>query len=155
LSTTSEDLCATDEDAWIDTERPTDQAQNDDHADAETATAAGYAQATTARRARLAVILDVATLAQILPAHISLPSKFLAIALVTIAWPISQSNRGGSPARSLSSRILALYQRRRTYVSLEFPVAMGPQKRRKMIFNTSPSPNSQAIDRSVPGILPM
>src|SRR5215472_13662010 len=76
LSTTGEDLCATDEDAWIDTERPTDQAENDDHADAETATAAGYAQAATARRARLPVILDVATLAQILPAHVPLPSEF-------------------------------------------------------------------------------
>jgi hypothetical protein len=76
LSTTGEDLCATDEDAWIDTERPPDQAENDDHADAETAAAAGYAQAATARRARLAVILDVGTLAQIIPAHICLPSEF-------------------------------------------------------------------------------
>src|SRR6516162_4917264 len=74
VSTTGEDLCAANQDAWIDTERPADQAENDDHADAETATAAGYAQAATARRARLAVILDVATLAQILPAHISLPN---------------------------------------------------------------------------------
>jgi len=57
LSATGEDLCATDEDAWIDTERPADQAENDDHPDAETAAAAGYAQAATTRRARLAVIL--------------------------------------------------------------------------------------------------
>src|SRR5215472_1971987 len=80
LSTTGEDLCTTNQDAWIDTERPADQAENDDHA-----------EAATARRARLAVILDVGTLAQILPAHISLPPEFfriLAIALVTIAWLI-------------------------------------------------------------------
>src|SRR5215469_6601251 len=77
LSATGENLCATDEDAWIDTERPADQAENDDHADPETATAAGYAQAATTRGASLAVILDVATLAQILPTHISLPSEFL------------------------------------------------------------------------------
>jgi hypothetical protein len=38
-------------------------AENDDHPDAETATAAGYAQAATTRRARLAVILYVGTLA--------------------------------------------------------------------------------------------
>src|SRR6516164_501557 len=75
LSTTGEDLCAADEDAGIDTERPADQAKNDDHADAEAATAAGYAQAATARRAGLAIILDVGTLAQIIPAHISLPSE--------------------------------------------------------------------------------
>src|SRR6516225_6526610 len=75
LSATGKNLCAADKHAWIDTERPADQAENDDHADAETATAARYAEAATARRARLAVILDVGTLAQILPAHISLPSE--------------------------------------------------------------------------------
>src|SRR6516225_2017058 len=76
LSTTGEDLCAADKHAWIDTERPADQTENNDHADAETATATGYAQAPAARRTRLAVILDVATLAQIVPAHILLPSEF-------------------------------------------------------------------------------
>ena len=76
VSTTGEDLCAANEHAWIDTERPADQAENDDHPDAETATAARYAEAATARRARLAVILDIDTLAQILPAHISVPSEF-------------------------------------------------------------------------------
>src|SRR6516162_6851252 len=76
FSTTGEDLCAANEHAWIDTERPADQAENDDHADAETATAARYAEAATARRARLAVILEIGTLPQILPAHISLPSEF-------------------------------------------------------------------------------
>src|SRR6516162_8139281 len=61
FSTPGEDLCAADKHAWIDTKRPTDQAQNNDHADAETATAARYAQAAAARRTRLTVILDVAT----------------------------------------------------------------------------------------------
>src|SRR5215472_8314981 len=72
LSATGEDLCTADKHAWIDTERPADQAENDDHADAETTAAPGYAHAAAARRTRLAVILDVATLAQIIPTHISL-----------------------------------------------------------------------------------
>src|SRR5215469_11410180 len=75
LSTSGEDLSAVDKHAWIDTERPAEQAENDDHADAETATAARYAEAATARRARLTVILDIATAAKILPAHIFLPSE--------------------------------------------------------------------------------
>jgi hypothetical protein len=112
LSTAGEDLCAADENAGIDTERPADQAENDDHANAETATAAGYAQPATAPRARLAVILDVATLAKIIPTHISLRSE-LQPSRPWRARTSSQSNRGGPPARSLSSRILASYQRRR------------------------------------------
>src|SRR6516225_12308667 len=75
LSATGEDLRAADKHAWIDTERPANQAQNDNHANAETTTAAGYAQAAAARRARLAVILDVATRAKIIPTHIALRSE--------------------------------------------------------------------------------
>src|SRR5262249_2151582 len=106
---TRKDLCAADKHAWINTECPTNQAQNDNHANAETTTAAGYAQAAAARRARLAVILDVATGAKIIPTHISL--RFRTLAEMPVTMSTSQSNR--SPARSLSSRILALYQRRR------------------------------------------
>jgi hypothetical protein len=76
LSAAGEDLCAADENAWIDAERPADQAENDDHADAETTAAAGYA----ARRACLAIILDVGTLAKIIPSHIPLRSEFQPIA---------------------------------------------------------------------------
>jgi hypothetical protein len=72
-----------------------------------------------------------------------------------IARPTYQCNRGGSLERSLSWRSLALYQRRRRYVNLEFPVTIGPQKRSKMIFKTNASPKSQAIDRSVPEKIPM
>jgi hypothetical protein len=89
LSTAGEDLCAADENAWIDPKRPADQAENDDHANAKTATAAWYA----ARSARLAVILDVGTAAQIIPAHIALPSEDVPAGNDRAAIPSVQSRR--------------------------------------------------------------
>src|SRR5579862_2864002 len=63
---------AVDEDARIDAERPADQAENEDRADAEAVRATGHGEAAVARAA---IVLDIAGATEFIPTHAFAPSK--------------------------------------------------------------------------------
>jgi hypothetical protein len=71
LALAAQDLGPADEQAWIDAERPADQAERDDRADAQSATADRQAEPSTAaaETAVVASIFDVAAFRQIVQPH--------------------------------------------------------------------------------------
>ena len=80
LARAGQDLGTADEQAWIDAERPADEAERHDRADAQSAAADRNAEPAAATAAEAAVptsILDVAALREIIQAHgvASLPAR--------------------------------------------------------------------------------
>jgi hypothetical protein len=65
---TAEDLRATNQQAWIDPERPTDETQYNNGADADSAATDGKATA-AAKAPAIASVFDVVAAAKVIPAH--------------------------------------------------------------------------------------
>ena len=74
IAAARQDFGAADQDAGIDAERPADQAEHDDGADAESAAADRKTESAAAATGFTAAILDVAALFQIIQTHRSAPS---------------------------------------------------------------------------------